>query len=201
MHAVVVRYTGQTGQLDELIRHSTEVTLPAARAVRGMLGRHLLVNRHTHRVVALSYYQLEADARAVVEHPAYQESRASRHFAVGQVETRIYEVAYVWPTADWARARWAQLASYQLQPGRAAERARLAAEREAASRAIPGRMGGYLLVDRATEHSLVLGLWAGEQEMRASEQHDAARGWPSQYGLATGAVTFEPYEVAHRSDE
>ena len=200
MHAVVVRYTGQTGQLDDLIRHSTEVTLPAARGVRGLLGRHLLVNRDTHRVVALSYYQLAEDARAVVEHPSYQESRASRHFAVGQVDTRIYEVPYVSPTADWDRARWARLVSYQLQPGRMAERVRLAEEREEASRAIPGRVGAYVLADRATEHSLVLGLWSGAQEMRASEQHEAARGWPSQHGLAAGDVAVEHYEVAHRSN-
>jgi len=201
VHALVVTYTAQAGRLDEVIRHSREVTVPAAREFGGMLGRHLLVDRDTHRVVAISYYEREDDARTVVAHPAYLKSRASRLFAAGEVESRIYEVAYFSPVADWDRARWARLSSYQVQPGRMAERVRYAEGIEEVARAVPGRVGAYVLVDRATDHSLVLSLWSGEQEMHASEGHEAYRRSRSQHHFAAGDVTDEHYEVAHKIDQ
>jgi heme-degrading monooxygenase HmoA len=92
----------------------------------------------------------------------------------------------------------AHIRTYQIQPGAIEERLRHYRDVAApTTRQRPGHGGVIILIDRATHKNLTIGLWDGEEEMRAAEQDPAFKTPLSHARYAVGDVTTEYFEVAH----
>jgi hypothetical protein len=92
----------------------------------------------------------------------------------------------------------AHIRSYQIQPGAVEERLRHYRDVAApTTRQRPGHGGVLILIDHATHKNLTIGLWDGEEELRAAEQDPAFKSPLSHARYAAGDVTTEYFEVAH----
>jgi len=197
MHALFVTFSAEPGQVRELIRASHDTMAPLVRSLPGFEGRNVLVDRRTGKIVVVIFFATEHDARRVASHAEFNRTRLSRRFAQGDVEEGVFEVTYRTADVDWSQARWARMTSYHVATGRMDERIRHSLEvMEAPARAVPGRVGGSVLVDRPAHLSTSVSLWRSEKAMKASEEHIGFASARSHRRYAVGDVQQDDLEVA-----
>jgi hypothetical protein len=92
----------------------------------------------------------------------------------------------------------ARIRTYQIQPGRIEDRLRHVREVTVpAIRERPGYQGTLVLLDRAGQRNLTIGLWDSEDDVRTSQQDEVFRAVLSHPRFAEGEATTEVWEVVH----
>src|SRR5215471_8274925 len=95
MHARLMTSQLQLDKLEEASQLYRESILPAVRQLPGLKGRMVLVDRSTGKVITLTLWESEADARASGEGSAFMQATVAQFapFYAAPPIIEIYEVA------------------------------------------------------------------------------------------------------------
>jgi len=120
--ALPLRYSDQIrpGQIERRLRHAREVSGPPRNTMPRQKGRLILIDPSAHKNMTITLWETEADMLASEQSPEFQNALAHHAHAAGDVTSEAFEVVAHTPRADVARV--ARVTSYQVEPGRVAER-------------------------------------------------------------------------------
>ena len=95
MHAQLITSQFQLDKLDEVGQLYRESILPELRQLPGFKGRMVLVDRSKGKVIAITLWESEADARASGEGSAFRQASMAKlaPFYAAPSVIEIYEVA------------------------------------------------------------------------------------------------------------
>ena len=94
MHSQVVKATLQPGKVDDGIALFNDSVAPVVRERTGFQNAYLLVDRAGNKIIAVGFWDSEADVAALISSGFYQEQGAKfGALFAGPPEREVYEVA------------------------------------------------------------------------------------------------------------
>jgi hypothetical protein len=79
--------------MDERLRHSRDLTLPALQRAPGWRGLTILVDRDSHKNITIGFWDSEEEMLAS-EGEEYRAALAQHHFAAGDATVEYFEVGH-----------------------------------------------------------------------------------------------------------
>lgn len=201
MHVRKTATKGSPDQIDAAKRVIETQVIPKAKDIPGFKGGYWLINRETGEGVSYTFYDSKESLQGSAGAATQIRGDAMRDIGAELTSVEEFEVAVDTGSKVHRGASHARVLAFQGDPGNVAEGIKGLQEFVVpAVKQIPGFVGGFWVVDRATGSGFGVTLYDSADNLAASRE--AASGLRSQAGTRLGVTAgeFQEFEVFAKAE-